>query len=646
MRARASRAGAGAPLAGALLALLVLCAPLCSFAAFTLPSGQDLLSLRAIAAVSGGKSILTHGTTWTDVMGTTWADGPNAGTWSPSSMSGLNYGTVYSDGTGNGPLWQTSGDIMSVCMANELIGWAVGNGGKIIFTPDGGQNWVDQVSPTGTDLDLYSVACLSPTSAIAVGEQGVILRTTNAGLTWTRVTANSFVDLFCVSFGDANKGIASGLNGQIFATTNGGATWTDARPAISNQRTTSTLLACSVAPGTTVAYVGGTGGVVMTTANFAAGNGAAVAFTKVPTATSLVAAAAGDPNLLDAANTAVTSIAFADANNGWLVTSNGGIVGLRGGGNNWAQQRAGPGSTSHLRDIACLSASNAYAVGNGGQLLVTTDGLTWTADSSNFPASTTVGVADIIAIATLPLTSLPPLNAPPPPVASPPPRPPLPPLPPVLLPPYRTPLPAPPPPLPPIPPPKPPTSPPPPPQPSPPPSPPTPPSPPPSPPSPPRPPLPPPVIEHCKSPTWALPAFIAAAGLDLLLFIACIVMACMLCARRQRVDDDSAYHHDKEAQPVKQAQARPPPLMAPPMAGAPGVVRTNRYDMDLDGNGAARPPAQQLLPAEELPPRLAAALGVTVRTGSPRQQYAPPFAPVYDSVVPPPRADASNVHLR
>jgi hypothetical protein len=133
----------------------------------------------------------------------------------------------------------------------------------------------------------------------------------------------------------------------------------------------------------------------------------------------------------------------------------------------------------------------------------------------------------------------------------------------------------------------------------------------------------------------------------LLLFIACIVMACMLCARRQRVDDDSAYHHDKEAHPAKQAQARPPPaLMAPPMSGGPGVVRTNRYDMDLDGNGAARPPAQQLLPAEELPPRLAAALGVTVRTGSPRQQYAPPFAPVYDSVVPPARADSSNVHLR
>ena len=105
MRARASRAGAGAPLAGALLALLVLCAPLCSLAAFSLPSGQDPLALRAIAAVAGGKSIMTHGTTWSDLMGGVWADGPNAGTWSPQSMSGLNYGTVYADGSGNGPVW-------------------------------------------------------------------------------------------------------------------------------------------------------------------------------------------------------------------------------------------------------------------------------------------------------------------------------------------------------------------------------------------------------------------------------------------------------------------------------------------------------------------------------------------------------------
>jgi len=668
-RARASRAGAGAPLAPALLAALLLCAPLSSVA-FTLPFGQNQLALRAIAAVAGGKSIVTHGTVWSDVMGTTWADGPNAGTWSPSSMSGLNYGTVFSDGNGNGPGWQTSGDILSVCMSSELLGWAVGNGGKIIFTPDGGLNWIDQTSPTGADADLYSVACLGPTTAVAVGEQGVILRTVNAGVTWTKVGVTSYVDLFCVSFGGASNGIATGVNGQIYASTNGGASWVDVRPTVASlQRTPEVLTACSVPPASTVAYAAGTGGVVMTTANIAAGNGAAVAFAQVPTAISLVATAAGDPTLLNPATT-VTSMAFTDANTGWLTTSGGGIVALRGG--NWATQRASPGASSHLRDIAAVDATHAYAVGNGGQVLITTDGVTWGADSANFPASTTVSTADIVSIAVLP-----PFNAPPPPMASPPPRPPLPP---ILLPPYRTPPPDALPPFPPrppplvSPPPRPPLSPPSPPPPSPPsppsppPKPPAPPSPPPSPPkppSPPSPPAPPPDYGHCKSPDWTLPAFIAAAILAGLLAILCAVLACMLCSRRQRVDDESAYHdsayheYDKEGygqpqKPQREGAAPPPPSgSGRPASGRPGssgVVRTNRYDVDMDGDDESYPQQQQQqrAPAEELPPRLAAALGVTVRTGSPRQQqYAPPFAPVYDSVVPAPRQQgASNVHLR
>ena len=655
--ARASRAGAAAPQAAALLAALLLCAPLASMAAFTLPSGQNQLALRAIAAVAGGKSILTHGTVWSDVMGTTWADGPNAGTWSPSSMTGLNYGSVFADGNGNGPGWQTSGDILSICMANELIGWAVGNGGKIIFTPDGGQNWVDQTSPTGADADLYSVACLGPTTAVAVGEQGVILRTVNAGATWTKVAVTSYVDLFCVSFGGASNGIATGVNGQIYASTNGGASWVDVRPTVASlQRTPEVLTACSVPPASTVAYAAGTGGVVMTTANIAAGNGAAVAFTQVPAATTLVGQASGDAALANPATT-VTAMAFTDANTGWMTTSGGGIVALRGG--SWATQRVvSAGATTHLRDIAAIDATHAYAVGNGGQVLITVDGVNWNADSSNFPASTTVSTADIVAVAVLP-----PFNAPPPPMASPPPRPPLPP---IYLPPYRTPppdplppRPPPPPPFvsPPPPPPKSPPSPPPPSPPAPPPKPPAPPSPPPRPPKPPAPPAPPPVYGHCKSPDWALGAFIALAILAALLAIICIVLACMLCSRRQRVDDESTYHEhtDKEgyAQPQKPqregAAAPPPSGSARPAAS--GVVRTNRYDVDMDGDDESYPPQQQQqqprAPAEELPPRLAAALGVTVRTGSPRPQYAPPFAPVYDTVVPPPRQQgATNVHLR
>jgi hypothetical protein len=162
------------------------------------------------------------------------------------------------------------------------------------------------------------------------------------------------------------------------------------------------------------------------------------------------------------------------------------------------------------------------------------------------------------------------------------------------------------------------------------------------------------VYGHCKSPDWTLGAFIAAASLAALLAILCAVLACMLCSRRQRVDDESTYHehNDKEGysqpqKPQREGAAAPPPSGSG-RPGASGVVRTNRYDVDMDGDESYPPQQQQqLTPPEELPPRLAAALGVTVRAGSPRQQYTPPFAPVYDTVVPPPRQQgASNVHLR
>ena len=111
-------------------------------------------------------------------------------------------------------------------------------------------------------VDLFSVACISSTSAVAVGRAGVVVRTTD-GVTWTLATTPSLqilspLDLFCVAFnaGNLQQGVAAGLNGQILATSDGGATWIDARPAV---RTTATLLACAINPSNSYAYVGGTG---------------------------------------------------------------------------------------------------------------------------------------------------------------------------------------------------------------------------------------------------------------------------------------------------------------------------------------------------------------------------------------------------
>jgi len=66
-------------------------------------------------------------------------------------------------------------------------------------------------------------ALLSSQTAIAVGELGTILRTTDAGATWTIQDSGTTASLTGVAFADPSVGTAVG--DTILQTTDGGATW-------------------------------------------------------------------------------------------------------------------------------------------------------------------------------------------------------------------------------------------------------------------------------------------------------------------------------------------------------------------------------------------------------------------------------------
>jgi photosystem II stability/assembly factor-like uncharacterized protein len=76
--------------------------------------------------------------------------------------------------------------VHSIHFTSEKIGTAVGSGGVILRTGDGGASWVTQKSRVSQNLN--EVYFTSENIGTAVGSDGVILRTGDGGASW--VTQN------------------------------------------------------------------------------------------------------------------------------------------------------------------------------------------------------------------------------------------------------------------------------------------------------------------------------------------------------------------------------------------------------------------------------------------------------------------------
>jgi photosystem II stability/assembly factor-like uncharacterized protein len=102
----------------------------------------------------------------------------------------------------------------AVWFADHESGWAVGSGGVIISTADGGRTWRPQVSGVGDDL--FDVKFFDAREGWAVGSGGAMLHTTDGGRTWAdekRVTTHALERLFFVG----RRAWAVGFGGTVVA---------------------------------------------------------------------------------------------------------------------------------------------------------------------------------------------------------------------------------------------------------------------------------------------------------------------------------------------------------------------------------------------------------------------------------------------
>ena len=326
--------------------------------------------------------------------------------------------------------------LFGVHFIDDLNGWIVGDvdldqagtgAGVILTTFDGGDTWVRQ--DTGNDNALFAVTFTGQTGYI-VGSSGTLLRTLD-GNNWTLQNPGPTNILFAVSFtpGSTN-GYAVGDFGVVGRTTDGGATW------ISRDTPTFEGLyaVCSVQVDSDPeigdhAWAAGSNGTIMHTSTggtsweaqsnpteFCIGdcsgdgrvsitdltNGIKIALNQEVldgcgvfdgdldgsvTVDELVAAVRNAHNDCAGLHAPLFGIKFTDAANGWAVGLDGVILHTSNGGLLWSSQDSNSpdcnGFPCSLNAVSFVDALTGVAVGDAGVILRTTNGgTTWTLQNS------------------------------------------------------------------------------------------------------------------------------------------------------------------------------------------------------------------------------------------------------------------------
>ena len=250
--------------------------------------------------------------------------------------------------------------------SSNTKGWAIGDRGQLVSTDDGGVTWYGQLS--GTSQPLRALAVVSSSVAYIAGggpqagdlsaDQGIFLRTTDGGDNWvssppTDSAWTGLTPLYEHRFtAIAAAGTEVWLRGehagsQIVAVSHdSGSNWT----AFAGATTVGDLELTG--PGPSNGFAVGGSSVLHTSDSW-------------QTVAAVQHTAAGPLVGLD----------MLSATNGWAVGDSGGIVHTTDGGA-WVAETSG--TTSNLKAISASNPSLAWAAGENGALLRTTDsGTTW-----------------------------------------------------------------------------------------------------------------------------------------------------------------------------------------------------------------------------------------------------------------------------
>ncbi len=133
---------------------------------------------------------------------------------------------------------QTNASLRGLCVVSEKTVWASGSGATVIRTTDAGKTWtVTQIKEAG-EIEFRDVEAANGNSSIlfGAGSPALFYKTTDGGKSWSNVYRNDHSKIFfdAAGFWDAENGIAFSdpVSDALFilSTSNSGKSWSTQNP--------------------------------------------------------------------------------------------------------------------------------------------------------------------------------------------------------------------------------------------------------------------------------------------------------------------------------------------------------------------------------------------------------------------------------
>jgi hypothetical protein len=116
----------------------------------------------------------------------------------------------------------TTADLFGIAELDYTNLYVVGAAGTILKSSDAGLTWSAKPSGTTATLRAVSISKASSDHVIAAGLGGTVLRSTDAGESWCLLDAGTTNDLFGAEAVNDTEYLVGGAQGLLLRTTNGG----------------------------------------------------------------------------------------------------------------------------------------------------------------------------------------------------------------------------------------------------------------------------------------------------------------------------------------------------------------------------------------------------------------------------------------